>query len=255
MALGEGMKLRLLTINLHKGFSPLNRRFVLPQLRDCVHSAAADVIFLQEVVGENLHRAASRRDWPDMPQHEYLAEPAGFDHVYGRNAVYSYGHHGNAILSRFPILFFDQADISTNRLEKRGLLYAKLELPGRRPPLNCICVHLGLLCRSRVKQLRKVSDYIRKYVPPGEPLVVAGDFNEWRPRKRSELETVLHMKDAGAAVHGRRLRTFPAAMPVFPLDRVYLRGLKPLKARVLRKGVCAGLSDHAGFLAKAELAG
>ncbi|MBI5744412.1 MAG: endonuclease/exonuclease/phosphatase family protein [Elusimicrobia bacterium] len=248
------MKLRVLTINLHKGFSPLNRRFVLPQLRACVHSATADIIFLQEVVGENLKKAARHKEWPAKAQHEYLAEPSGFEHVYGKNAVYSYGHHGNAILSRFPILFFDRADISTNRLEKRGMLYARLKLPGD-GAVNCICVHLGLLARSRDKQLRKVREYIQKFVPPGEPLIVAGDFNEWRRNKADELETRLLMKDAGLAVYGHKLKTFPSVLPVFPLDRIYLRGFKALKARVLRKGVCGRLSDHAGFLAKVELKG
>lgn len=247
------MKLRILTINLHKGFSPLNKRFVLPELRDCIHSSGADVIFMQEVVGENLRKAARHKNWPGKPQHEYIAETAGFEHIYGRNAVYTAGHHGNAILSRFPIVFFDQVDISTNRFEKRGVLYCKLKLPGRKTGLNCVCVHLGLLLRSRVKQFRKLARYIQDFVPGNEPLIVAGDFNEWRRGKKDELETRLMMKDAGLALYGRKLRTFPAALPLFPLDRVYLRGFKVLKARVLHKGVCGRLSDHAGFFAEVAL--
>src|SRR3989339_953753 len=99
------MKIRILTINLHKGFSPLNKRFVLPKLSRYIHTVRADIIFMQEVVGKNSHKAAKHSDWPAMPQHEYIAGKTGFAHVYGKNAVYTFGHHGNAILSRYPVLF------------------------------------------------------------------------------------------------------------------------------------------------------
>ena len=248
------MKLRILTINLHKGFSPLNRRFVLPELRDCIHSVGADVIFMQEVVGENLRKAARYKDWPAKAQHEYIAEAVGFEHIYGKNAVYTSGHHGNAILSRFPILRFDRVNISTNRLEKRGLLYAKLGLPGFKNGLHCICIHLGLLYRSRKKQFLKLREYIQDRVPDGEPLVVAGDFNEWRRRKKDELETSLFMKDSGLELYGRKLRTFPSVLPLLSLDRIYTRGFRVLKAGVLRGGKCYRLSDHAAFFAEVEQA-
>lgn len=246
------MKIRVLTINLHKGFSPLHRRFVLPQLSRSIHSVNADIIFMQEVVGEDIHKAAKHSDWPAKPQHEYIAGEAGLDHVYGKNAGYTFGHHGNAILSRYPVLFFEQVDISTNRLEKRGMLYAKLKLPGRGAGLHCICVHLGLLYRSRKKQFRKLREYILEMVPENEPLIVAGDFNEWRRKKPDELETSLRMKDAGLELYGRKLRTFPSVLPIFPLDRIYLRGFRTVEARVMHKGACGRLSDHAGFFAEVE---
>lgn len=248
------MKIRLLTINLHKGFSPLNKRFVLPQLSRCIRSINADIIFMQEVVGENIHKAAKHAGWPAGAQHEYIAGEAGFDHVYGKNAVYTFGHHGNAILSRYPILFYDQVDISTNRLEKRGMLYARLKLPGSGEGLHCICIHLGLLHRSRKKQFRKMREYIQEMVPENEPLLIAGDFNEWRRSKKDELETRLFMKDAGVELYGRKLHTFPAVLPIFPLDRIYLRGFKAVQARIINKGSCGRLSDHAAYFAEVERA-
>ncbi|MDT8286961.1 MAG: endonuclease/exonuclease/phosphatase family protein [Elusimicrobiales bacterium] len=245
------MRVKFLTINLHKGFSPLNRRFSLPALGECIHATGADVIFLQEAVGENVRKAAKYARWPTLPQHEYLAGAAGFDHVYGRNAVYAAGHHGNAIISRFPILLTERTDISTNRLEKRGSLYAVLELPGGRP-LHALCVHLGLLRVSRVKQLSMIAGYLERHVPPDEPLAVAGDFNEWRKLRPDELETRLGMREAGHELHGRRLRTYPCAFPCFPLDRIYLRGFRVLEAKALHSGAWRNLSDHAAFYAEAE---
>lgn len=246
------MQLRLLTINAHKGFSTLNKRFALPELRDCVHELGADIVFLQEVVGQNIRQARKYFHWPVKPQHVYLAEKSGFAHAYGKNAVYTAGHHGNAILSRFPIIHSEKADISTNRMEHRGLLYAKVKLPQGRLPLHCICVHLGLLGVSRRKQFSKIVEFIQRVVPDTEPVIVAGDFNEWRKNKKDELETRLLMKDAGLELHGRKLRTFPALLPVFPLDRIYLRGFKVLKAQVLNKGPWKDISDHAAFFAEAR---
>ena len=46
-------------------------------------------------------------------------------------------------------------------------------------------MHLGLWARSRRFQLEWLSDRIREAVPEGEPLVVAGDFNDWQ-RKASD---------------------------------------------------------------------
>jgi endonuclease/exonuclease/phosphatase family metal-dependent hydrolase len=231
----------------------LNRRFILPQLRNAIHSASADIIFLQEVVGENIRKAAKHTDWPEKPQHEYIAETVGFEHVYGKNVVYTAGHHGNAILSRFPILCSERVDVSTNRLESRGFLYAKLRIPNHKAGLHCVCVHLGLLARSRKKQFRQLREYIQKVVSDHEPLIVAGDFNERRKKESDVLETKLGMKDAGLEVHGKKMRTFPAPMPVWPLDRIYLRDFKVAKVRVLYKGVWKNLSDHAGLYAEVEI--
>jgi endonuclease/exonuclease/phosphatase family metal-dependent hydrolase len=246
------MKLRLLTMNVHKGFSALGRRFVLPRLKQAIHTADADIVFLQEVVGENIKKAAKHPEWPAQAQHEYIAEGSALAHIYGKNAVYAAGHHGNAILSRYPMEVFERVDVSTNRFEQRGILYCLLK-PPRGPALHCVCVHLGLFARSRRKQFRLLRSYIEEHVPAGAPLIVAGDFNEWRKGKKDELETGLGMTDAGLAVSGRKVRTFPALLPVFPLDRVYLRGLKAVSARILHTGIWKNLSDHAAFCAEAEL--
>ena len=42
--------LRVLSLNAHKGFTPLNRRFILQELREAVRAVAADLVFLQEVM-------------------------------------------------------------------------------------------------------------------------------------------------------------------------------------------------------------
>lgn len=97
-------RLQVLTVNTHKGFNPFNRRFILPELREAVRSVGADLVFLQEVLGSHSLHAARLPSWPPAPQYEYLADSMWPQFAYGRNAVYPEGHHGNAVLSKHPIL-------------------------------------------------------------------------------------------------------------------------------------------------------
>src|SRR5690606_4346344 len=94
---------RVLTVNTHKGFTPLNRRFILPELRKAVRATGADVVFLQEVLGAHARHARRLLDWPEVPHYEFLADEMWPEFAYGRNAVYPDGHHGNALLSKFRI--------------------------------------------------------------------------------------------------------------------------------------------------------
>ena len=81
----------VLTVNTHKGFTALNRRFILPELREAVRSVSADVVFLQEVHGTHEHHPQRYSNWPSMPQYEFLADTLWPQFAYGRNAVYPAG--------------------------------------------------------------------------------------------------------------------------------------------------------------------
>ena len=97
----QHFSLKVLTINIHKGFTAFNRRFILPELRDAVRTVSADIVCLQEVMGAHEVHPMHFENWPDTPHYEFLADTMWSDYAYGRNAVYPEGHHGNAVLSRF----------------------------------------------------------------------------------------------------------------------------------------------------------
>src|SRR3954468_19378218 len=107
-------RLRVVTLNIHKGLSHFNRRMVIHELRDGLRALKPDVVFLQEVQGLNQRYALRFAGCPTVPQYEYLAGEE-WKHAYGRNAVYDHGHHGNAILSRFPFVSFQNDDVSDHR--------------------------------------------------------------------------------------------------------------------------------------------
>ena len=125
------MKFTVATFNIHKGFSHLTRRMVIHELKEKLHGLSADVLFLQEVQGVHHRHAGRYHDWPGKPQHEFIADTMWHEVAYGRNAVYRHGHHGNAVLSRFPIVAQENEDISAHAFESRGLLHCEIKL-GRR---------------------------------------------------------------------------------------------------------------------------
>ncbi|MGV2481981.1 UNVERIFIED_CONTAM: EEP domain-containing protein, partial [Salmonella enterica subsp. enterica serovar Weltevreden] len=81
----------LLTLNIHKGFSLFNRRFVLHDLREAVRGVPADIVLLQEVIGDHEGHALRHAGWPATPHYEFLADTIWSDFAYGRNAVYTQG--------------------------------------------------------------------------------------------------------------------------------------------------------------------
>jgi endonuclease/exonuclease/phosphatase family metal-dependent hydrolase len=125
------LQLRVATYNIHKGVSRelfgLRHVSRIHELRARLHELDADLVFLQEVQGRHERHATRFPHWPKESQHEFLAGEGGrrnpFETAYGRNASYMHGHHGNALLSRFPILRRENRDVSDHALEKRGILH------------------------------------------------------------------------------------------------------------------------------------
>lgn len=242
--------LRILTVNTHKGFSPLNRRFVLPELREAVRTLGADVVFLQEVLG--MHRLHGQKfdNWSDIPQYEFLADSMWPVFAYGRNAVYPDGEHGNALLSKFPIVRHENLDVTVNGHEERGLLHSVLDVPGQ-PDVHTICVHLGLHERQRQQQLKLLCELLDR-LPPFEPVIVAGDFNDWRKRADAQLAQC-DMVEVFTQAFGAPARSFPARLPMLCLDRVYIRNATAYLPKVLSRKPWSHLSDHVPLAVEVRL--
>ena len=193
--------LHVATYNIHKGVSLFNRRLIIHDLRERLRGLGADLVFLQEV--QVLHQQRRRRfdNWPAEPQYEFLADAVWHNFAYGKNAVYDRGHHGNAMLSRFPILRSDNEDISAHRFESRGLLHCEIQVPGWSEVLHCVCVHLAFTAGRR-RQLWALRERIDRLVPQHAPLVVAGDFNDWRGDAAVNLARPLGLHEVFEQVDG-----------------------------------------------------
>ncbi|MFC5521918.1 endonuclease/exonuclease/phosphatase family protein [Polaromonas jejuensis] len=244
---------KVLTVNIHKGFTFFNRKFILPELREAVRSVGADVVFLQEVTGDNAKHQDKYDNYPEAPHYEFLADEIWPQFAYGRNAVYTNGHHGNAVLSKFPIVRFENHDVSISGPERRGLLHCELQMPGRRMNVHAICVHLGLIEAHRLQQMTMLCDLVRSGIPAQAPVVVAGDFNDWRHRAHALLAHGADLHEVFVQAHGHAARTFPARLPLLRLDRIYVRNAIGHAPVVLPNRPWSHLSDHAPLAAEIEL--
>ncbi len=246
-------KLRVVTLNIHKGLSQFNRRMVIHELREGLRALSPDLVFLQEVAGLNQRHALRFAAWPGEAQHEFLAG-GELQHVYAPNHVHQHGHYGNALLSRFPIVSSENEDVSDHRFERRGLLHTVVKVPGWRRNLHCVCVHLSLHERGRRRQLDAIATRLEELAGKRLPIIVAGDFNDWRERASPILEKRLGLTEVSVAGGGRHLRTFPSLLPMFGLDRIYVRGFKVLNSKVHRGAPWSLLSDHLAVSAELERA-
>jgi endonuclease/exonuclease/phosphatase family metal-dependent hydrolase len=249
--------LRVATYNIHKGVRGVGprKRLEIHNLGLAVEALDADIVCLQEV--RLFHHRDSRRfdrtsfGWPDGGQAEFLA-PDGYEVAYRTNAVTRGGEHGNALLSRWPLGDIGHHDVSDHRFEQRGLLHVPVHWAGR--AVHVVVAHFGLVHASRVRQVQRLAAYIAGHVPAGEPLLVAGDFNDWGEKLDDPMRAIgLERGLAHERARAQRL-TFPALVPVFALDRVYLRGLRCRSTMVPRGMAWARMSDHLPLVADLELA-
>lgn len=237
------IRIKAMTLNIHKGFSLFNQRMILDELKQEIRKHSVDILCLQEVLGE--HSIHARK-----PQFEFIADQIWSHHAYGKNAVYSDGHHGNAILSHFPFQTHENLDISNHRFERRGLLHGTVSAPewkGRH--LHVMTLHLDLLSNGRRKQLQRLEGRIRSQVGAGEPLLVAGDFNDWPEEAGAFLQGV-GLREVFLDTRGEHAKTYPARYPLLRLDRIYVRDMAVDSVECLMGEPWNRLSDHLALVAE-----
>ncbi|MBC7793676.1 MAG: endonuclease/exonuclease/phosphatase family protein [Clostridia bacterium] len=224
-----------MTYNIRKGKGASGRSTTaFDDLTHALRARAPDVVLVQEV----FHPSESE---DKMQQSTELATRLGMTSFYEPNKRRRVGHHGNATFTRYAIVDSQNYDISTNRFERRGALYARLDVGGR--PLHVLNVHLGLNQRQRLHQVGMIGDIVAARVPKEEAMILAGDFNDWNRFLDPIVQRDLGVENSlGTDV--QRARTWPARRPVFCLDRVYVRNVQTHRTTRLMGEPWTELSDH-----------
>ena len=189
--------------NIHKGVGR-DRRFDPHRTLMVINEIKPDVIALQE---------ADRRfgDRVGILDLDMLSRECGLVPVPLAFSQGGHGWHGNAVLYRQgSVTNAHQLDLPG--LEPRGALVVDLDLPSG--PLRIIAAHLGLLRRCRARQIATLLSFAEP--EDGRPVLLLGDFNEWRLGDKSVLQ---RLAPYFSPLHAP-IPSFPARFPIFALDRV-----------------------------------
>jgi endonuclease/exonuclease/phosphatase family metal-dependent hydrolase len=240
------MRLRVVTWNIHKGIGGVDRRYSLERTISVLRSLHPDIALLQEVA-EGMPRCGMDN------QLEQLSSGLEMRHVaFGAEHRFRVGGYGNAILSRYPLTDSSRIDLTIGKRKQRGLVktraHAKLEHGTR--SVVVFNLHLGLSGSERAEQLERFLEcHPFAHLHRDTPLVVGGDFNDvWASLGQRFLEPV------GFVRAGKLLPTFPAALPLRPLDGLWIRGgISVHSAHPVRTGLATSASDHLPIVADLEL--
>lgn len=251
MVLEPGLQIKVLTYNIHRAIG-VDRRFRPQRIADILKHYEADVVLLQEV-DEGVPRSR------ELNLAKELAEMAGYPHfALGHNVSLKKGRYGNATLSRFPILRERNIDLSiAESWIRRGCQHTTLDLDGNGHRLEVFNLHLGLSARERNKQLDLlVRSQEFSSVERDIPLLVGGDFNDWRSLLMPAFTNGLGFGCATERKRGpyRCIPTYPSFSPQGGLDRIYHRGqLQLVSVYSCRLQIARVASDHLPVVAEFEV--
>ncbi|MDZ7750527.1 MAG: endonuclease/exonuclease/phosphatase family protein [Gammaproteobacteria bacterium] len=223
-------RLTVATYNIHAGVGR-DRHTNLPRLTAVIRELDADIIALQEVLGQEVL---------DM-----LAEATGYHALAGPTLLKDGRHYGNAVLTALPVDNVERIDLSVFRREPRGAIDVRLAAGAG--GLRLLVTHLGLAPGERRHQTLRLLEQLEQGPPAGITLLV-GDLNEWllwgRPRRW--LTRWFARTPAPA--------TFPALLPLLALDRIWVRPRPRLVSVTAHRSPLARIaSDHLPLKAVVEV--
>jgi endonuclease/exonuclease/phosphatase family metal-dependent hydrolase len=220
------VELTLASYNVHACVGR-DRRFDPERTAAVIEELGPDLIGLQEV---------ESRPFRGGDLLEYLGTRLQRTAVYGPTLLRADAPYGNALLVRGAVCWQRRHDLTVTPHEPRGALEVEVEVRGRL--LRVIVTHFGLSRRERVRQAIRLVDRVRLSADP--PTVLLGDFNEWLPWGRA-LRIIRPRFEAPAAP-----ATYPAAVPLLALDRIWLHPADGACLRVRRhhSPLARRASDH-----------
>ncbi len=228
-------RLRVVTWNVH-GCKGRDNRYDPGRIGRQLQTLAPDIAALQEV--DSRHGPLPGQDPFDV-----LVGHVGDHGVRAPAMTTARGHYGQLLASRWPLARHEIHDVTVDDREPRKIIEAHVEPGGI--PVRVLATHLGLNRRERKRQLAR----LRAIIDGGDrgiATLVLGDMNDWRRRGAAHrsLSDILH--------GGSRHATFPSALPLLPLDRIFWHP----PSIMVRTWVVRGdrhASDHLAIAADLEI--
>lgn len=241
------MQLTVVSWNIHKCIGGVDRRYRPERVIEVLSHHTPDIVLLQEV-DEGAKRSNGHR------QVDLLGDALELPHrIYSvTHRLRREGHYGNAILSRWPLEETHLLDLTIGTRKRRGAIYAKLRarINGHQRTVAVYNLHLGLAGSEREKQLfRFLEHHPFRGLHEHTPVIVGGDLNDvWGTLGPKLLEP------AGFVRAGGLYKTFPAWLPVRPLDGIFVRGdLAVHSCHPSQMKLARTASDHRPLVAQLDV--
>ena len=216
---------RIVSYNVHACIGS-DGRFDPARIAAILETLEPDFVALQEV---------EDRRYRGTRVSEFLAERLGLAAHYGSTLQRGDAPYGNLLLAGHPVAELRTHDISIPGGEPRGAIEAVCALGEAR--LRIVATHLGLGAAERRRQVRLLRPLL--HVAGADITVLAGDINEWRPAAASVRALVREFD-----FHSRA-RSFPARLPLFALDRIFVSPAGLVREiRAVKTEACRQASDH-----------
>lgn len=238
-------KIKVLSYNIHKGNSFFTRLKVLPQIKSLIDNIDADIVCLQEV--RDYH--SNEEKLYGKSQLSYLAHSNNimvpYEDFYGKNAEYKKGHHGNAILSKYPTLMSENFDLTVSPFEYRGVLVNQLDVYGKE--IYVLCTHLNLRKSDRLKQIKLLENIIAEKIPKNSKIVLVGDFNDFD----NSIEKYFKNHLLFSTIENKK--TYPNLFPILSPDKMFGKNIEFENSLVLKDKKLITMSDHLPILSEIKI--
>jgi endonuclease/exonuclease/phosphatase family metal-dependent hydrolase len=220
--------LRVMTYNIRHGLGA-DGRIDLGRISEVIASYAPDVLGIQEV-------DVNKRRSGLVDQPGELARRLGMTETFQPCVVSDGEHYGIATLSRIPIRETRHLTLPARstlwRSEPRCALVTRFAWPDESKTLDVVNTHLSTVFRERTAQTEALACELG-----GPTVVVIGDFN-CTPLSPA-YKRLCHLRSATWFA-----RTWPASLPLLPLDHILIRGLEVVRAGTWTAKPARVASDH-----------
>lgn len=177
--------LKVISYNIHSG----KNFYMMPQLTKIIQfleNEQPHIIGIQEINENNKrgHQVSKMKACLKM------------NHHFGKNVKMGKGYYGVGTFTSFEITQKKHILLPSGR-EQRGLLHTAVKIKDKE--LHILNTHLGLKSQERIKQFKKIEQYLRSI---GTPYILMGDFNTTTPNFNH-----IEMIDAGKMMKQENIGT------------------------------------------------
>ena len=234
-------RLRIMTYNVH-GCVGVDRRLDLDRIAAVIAREAPDLVALQEL---DVGRARSG----GVDQAQAIATRLGMNSHFHAAFRVAEEEYGDALLSALPLRLVRAGPLpkpaGVPRLERRGALWAALELPGG-GQLQAVNTHLGLVPLEQRGQVDALlgPEWTGAEAFARGPSILLGDFNA-TSRYAAYRRLAARHRDLQRAFAAEPARTFPGRLPMLRIDHVFAAGaVTAVECWVPNTAAARSASDH-----------